>query len=152
MASPSFKNYQPASELSSRVKRLTKRTDTKPEVLLRTALWRRGLRYRKNVRSIRGKPDLVFLRARVAVFCDGDFWHGRDWPSLREKLHTRANSDYWIAKIQANIERDQRTTESLTSDGWLVMRIWESDIARDPTRVAEEVHQIVRARVERAGP
>src|SRR5262245_16915381 len=91
---PSFAGLTPASEASSRAKQANRKVDTAPEVLLRHALWRLGLRYRKNVTALPGMPDLVFPRARAVVFCDGDFWHGRDWPHLREKLERGTNGSY----------------------------------------------------------
>ena len=102
-----------------------------------------GLRYRKNVRSLPGKPDIVFKRARVAVFCDGDFWHGRHWPVRRAKLSMGANAEYWLAKIEANMERDLRHTQTLEQMGWRVTRLWETDIKRDPTAMAEQVRVLV---------
>lgn len=119
------------------------------EVLLRTKLWHRGLRYRKNVSSLPGKPDIVFTRAKVAIFCDGDFWHGRGWAAQKQKLSTGHNSAYWIQKIGRNIERDKEITLKLEKDGWVVLRFWETDIIEDPERYADLVFQIVRSRLER---
>jgi DNA mismatch endonuclease (patch repair protein) len=102
-----------------------------------------GLRYRKHVLSLPGKPDIVFVRARVAVFCDGDFWHGRDWRSLRVKLKRRANPDYWIPKIRSNIERDRRNERLLAEDGWLVIRLWETDVLSSPLVAARYVRGVV---------
>jgi DNA mismatch endonuclease (patch repair protein) len=140
---PSYQGLQPASAAASRAKRANRRRDTEHELLLRRALWHIGLRYRKNFESLHGKPDIVFLRAHIAVFCDGDFWHGRDWTELRAKLERGTNSDYWIAKIASNIERDRRNTTLLEEDGWRVVRIWESDIKKDPKAVACYIRDIV---------
>src|SRR5258708_30048230 len=84
--SPSFRGLRPASHSSSLAKRLNRSTDTKPERLIRSLLWKRGLRFRKNVKTVPGRPDIVFSKEQVAVFCDGDFWHGRDWTHLARKL------------------------------------------------------------------
>src|ERR1700729_2873440 len=92
---PCFKGLSPASPASSRAKKMNRSTDTEHERLLRRLLWRQGLRYRKNVRALPGKPDIVFSAARIAVFCDGDFWHGRDWHRLSRKLRTGTNASYW---------------------------------------------------------
>ena len=143
--SPSFKGFAPVSEASSRAKRANRRQDTKPEVLLRRELWKMGLRYRKNVQNLSGKPDLVFARARVAVFCDGDFWHGRDWPMRRARLEQGANAAYWLAKIGRNIERDLRNTALLEQTGWHVIRLWETDIRREPHVAACRVRDTIRA-------
>lgn len=105
--------------------------DTRPELKLRKALWQKGLRYRVNVKVLPGKPDIVFTKAKIAIFVDGDFWHGHNWalrgiPSLDEEL--AGYSEFWQTKIRQNIERDKRNTEKLERAGWLVMRFWESDI------------------------
>jgi DNA mismatch endonuclease, patch repair protein len=140
---PSFKDLKPVSETSSRIKKANKRKDTLHEVELRRQLWKLGLRYRKNVEIIPGKPDIVFLKSKVAIFCDGDFWHGREWDTLRLKLKKGANGDYWIAKIQSNIERDLQINTILSEAGWLVLRFWETDLKKDPARYAKEIKEIV---------
>jgi DNA mismatch endonuclease (patch repair protein) len=142
---PSFKGLSPASETSSRVKRANRRHDTSPELLLRRELWKMGLRYRKNVEALPGKPDIVFVGTKVAVFCDGDFWHGRDWPTRRVKLEQGTNATYWLAKIARNIERDLSSVALLERDGWRVMRLWETDIKRDPHAAACCVRDLVLA-------
>ena len=136
---PRFDGLKPASQAASKTKSRNQRADTKCEVLLRSALWRMGLRFLKNVSSLPGKPDVVFPRQRVAVFCDGDFWHGRDWPSRRRKLLRGHNADYWVAKLQANRRRDRRHDRELERAGWHVVRLWESDVLRDPQGAAEAV-------------
>jgi len=103
-----------------------------------------GLRYRKNVPELPGKPDLVFAGPRVAVFCDGDFWHGRKWSTLEAKLSQGVNAGYWTAKIASNIERDARNTALLNENGWYVIRLWETDIKRDPYRAASQVREVIR--------
>src|SRR5690348_4254231 len=110
---PSFTGLKPASAAASRAKRSNTRVDTKHELLLRRELWRLGLRFRKNVKTLLGKPDIVFSRARVVVFCDGDFWHGRKWRELKPKLDQGTNAAYWSAKIATNIDRDNRNTALL---------------------------------------
>jgi DNA mismatch endonuclease (patch repair protein) len=111
--------------------------------MLRRALWANGCRYRKNLAGLPGRPDIAFLRPQVAVFCDGDFWHGRDWESRREKLSRGTNSAYWIAKIQRNIERDRQNTRRLEDLGWTVVRLWESQIRSDTERAAEVVIEAI---------
>jgi DNA mismatch endonuclease, patch repair protein len=137
--SPSFAGLHPSSLSSSLSKQKNPSANTKHERVLRSLLWKQGLRYRKNVRSLPGKPDLVFTRARLVVFCDGDFWHGRTWPALSRKLKHGSNSAYWIAKIKRNRERDKQTTASLRRDGWTVLRVWETDILRSPEAIAENI-------------
>lgn len=111
-----------------------KSRDTRPELTLRRSLWARGLRYRVNVKKLPGKPDIVFTKAKVAVFCDGDYWHGHNWavrglPSLEDELGRY--SPYWRDKILGNIARDKENTTRLESEGWTVLRIWESEIKAD---------------------
>jgi DNA mismatch endonuclease (patch repair protein) len=117
----------------------SRKEDTRCERLLRSALWRLGLRFHKNVASLAGKPDAVFARAKVAVFCDGDFWHGRNWEKRVARLKQGTNADYWTAKIAKNIERDHIYTQQLTEEGWKVLRFWERDILRDPDGIAVQI-------------
>jgi len=141
--SPSFTDLKPASEASSRAKRHNRRTDTQHEKMLRCELWRIGLRYRKNVETLPGKPDIVFARARVVVFCDGDFWHGRNWEEQKPKLCQGTNAEYWLSKIESNIERDRLNDALLNADGWSVLRFWETDIKRDPQAAASLIKEVV---------
>jgi len=149
--SPSFTNLQPASVASSRSKKANGSFDTRHEYLLRHHLWRLGLRYRKNVRNLPGKPDVAFPSARVVVFCDGDFWHGRNWSCLREKLEGGTNADYWKAKIAMNRQHDQRVNEKLRQAGWKVVRLWEGDILKDPVRFAAKIYRVIESRLHRYG-
>jgi DNA mismatch endonuclease, patch repair protein len=114
--------------------------------LLRRALWRLGLRYRVDVAALPGRPDVVFGRSRVVVFCDGDFWHGRNLDERVRKLAGGHNAPYWVAKITSNVARDRRHDEALARDGWLVMRVWETDIARDATTLAGRIAEVVSSR------
>lgn len=109
-------------------------SNTKPELMLRKALWKRKLRYRINYKKLPGKPDIVFTKKHVVVFCDGDFWHGHNWAirglnSLDDEL--AGYSDFWKKKILRNIERDSEVNKLLAAQGWMVIRIWESDIRSD---------------------
>ncbi len=111
-----------------------KSKNTEPELLLRKALWQKGFRYRINYKQLPGKPDIVFTKAKIAIFCDGDFWHGHNWalrgiPSLEEEL--ASYSDFWKEKILRNIERDKKNNEELKKSGWTVIRFWESDIRKN---------------------
>lgn len=139
-SSASYKGRRPASSRASAAARgSSKKTDTACERALRAALWAAGYRYRKNVSALPGQPDIVFPKARVAVFCDGDFWHGRDWESRRRKLKAGSNADYWLAKIQRNMERDRETTARLESQGWNVLRFWESEIRASTETIVESI-------------
>lgn len=143
---PRYEGLSPASARASRIARTVSRSDTRAEVALRRALWALGFRYRKHVRHLPGCPDLAFRKARVAVFCDGDFWHGRNWNARRRKLKAGANAPYWVAKIHANRMRDRRVTNALRSQGWTVVRLWETDILRDPHAAAQFVVAAIEAR------
>jgi DNA mismatch endonuclease (patch repair protein) len=96
-----------------------------------------------------GCPDIVFGKAKVVIFCDGDFWHGRNLDERVTKLRRGHNAPYWIAKIRANVERDRRHQNALEESGWRVLRFWEGDILKDPRAIATRVAVVVR---ERAGP
>lgn len=146
--SPSFLGLTPASEGASKAKRANGKRDTKHEVVLRRELWRLGIRYRKYAKDLPGKPDIVIRRARVVVFCDGDFWHGRNWDELRGKLELRHNAAYWVAKIERNRERDREQHAQLADAGWLVLRFWETDVLRRPSEAAATIAEAVRARLD----
>ena len=108
--------------------------DTTIEVTIRRALTQQGLRYRKHVMSMPGRPDLVFSKARVVVFIDGDFWHGYQYPRWRDRL-----SSYWQAKIERNRARDSRNFANLRRRGWRVVRIWEHEVRNDVSRCVERI-------------
>lgn len=146
---PSFRGLRPSSAKASWTLSRSKAADTRCELLLRSELWRMGLRFRKNMKSLPGKPDIVFPRARVVVFCDGEFWHGRDWKARRKKLERGSNAPYWVAKIQANVDRDERIDEELRQLGWRVIRLWETEILTDPQETAVQVAEQVRLPMSR---
>lgn len=139
--------YKPRDrETVSQIMRRVRSTDTKPEVILRKALWRAGLRYRKHVKRLPGSPDMVFAGAKVVVFVDGEFWHGRQWQSRGldslSKQFAEPKAVYWVPKITRNMDRDKRVNEELKTAGWKVVRIWESDIR---TNLASCVQQVLNA-------
>ena len=105
-----------------------KNRDSEIEILLRKELWRRGLRYRKNVNKVFGKPDIVFMSKKVAVFCDSEFWHGYNWEERKKDFKSR--QDFWIPKIERNMERDREVTRRLEAEGWTVLRFWGNDIKK----------------------
>ena len=121
-------------EITHRIMSAVKQSDTEPELILRKALWHRGFRYRKNYKALPGKPDVVFVGKKVAVFCDGDYWHGHNWAirgygSLEEELSRY--SEFWRKKILDNIARDKKNNILLEEMGWTVVRLWESEIRTD---------------------
>lgn len=115
-----------------------KSTDTKPEKLLRLALWHSGIRYRKNWRKLPGSPDIAIIKYKIAVFVDGDFWHARGHQeNPGEQVET--NKEYWVPKLTRNVERDKEVNDQLTQQGWLVLRFWEKDIKKNAMTVVEEI-------------
>lgn len=121
--------------------------DTKSEVMLRSLLHRRGLRFRKHY-PLPGRPDIVFPRPRVAVFVDGDYWHGNAWRARGlgsfEDQFRHNNGAWWKAKIKSNVERDRRVDDQLRAAGWRVIRIWESDLLQDPASAVSLIARVVR--------
>ena len=113
---------------------------------LRRALLELGVGPSTRSDRILGKPDLVFRRAHVVVFCDGDYWHGRNLERRLAKLEAGHNAGYWVAKITSNVARDRRVTAALEGEGWLVLRYWETDIKKHAERIAQEVAAHVRER------
>lgn len=108
--------------------------NTRPEILLRKALFSRGYRYRVNYRRLKGTPDIVLTKARIAIFIDGDFWHGNNWRLRGYASHEdemEHYSAYWRDKIERNIRHDQEVNAALAHDGWIVLRFWESDLKKD---------------------
>ena len=140
---PSFRGLKSSSVAQTRAKRANGRSNTRQEIALRKELHRLGLRFRLKTDHLPGRPDLIFTGASAAIFCDGDFWHGRDWESLRQVLRSRSNPDYWIAKIGYNRRRDREVTQELAEAGWRVMRLWEGEIMRDPAMAALTVKRFV---------
>jgi len=104
-----------------------KSTNTKIEVTLRQALWQKGVRYRKNVKDVLGAPDICIKKYKLAIFCDGDFWHGKYYTD--DEFHV--NKEFWDNKIKRNKERDLEITISLRDQGWTVLRFWEDNIKKD---------------------
>lgn len=144
---PSYKAFKPSSKVASDIKSRNKKVNTKAELVLRSHVWRLGLRYRTHVKNLPGKPDMVFSRAKIVVFCDGDFWHGRDWEQQKKQLARRNNPEYWIPKIEYNITRDIQQTEELKRLGWHVIRIWEKDILQKPEIIAKMINDEVKKRI-----
>lgn len=115
--------------------------NTQIEVILRKALWNKGYRYRKNFKDLPGKPDIAITKYKIAIFCDGEFFHGKDWDILKLRLENSNNSEYWVNKISRNIQRDDQINKALLFMGWTVIRFWGNDIKKnidECIRVIEE--------------
>lgn len=106
-----------------------KSRDTSIELALRRALWHEGIHYRKNYKKLPGKPDIAITKYKIAVFCDSEFWHGYDWENRKSKI--KSNHDYWLPKIERNMQRDQEVTALLEKAGWKVLRFWGFQIRKE---------------------
>lgn len=117
--------------------------NTKPELKLRKALWSLGYRYRLNVKNIPGKPDIVFRKYKLAIFVDGEFWHGYNWDNKRDKI--KKNRDFWIPKIERNIQRDTEVNQMLRAQGWYILRFWEQEIQKEFGQCLREIIDYIEA-------
>lgn len=115
--------------------------NTKIELRLRKALWHSGIRYRINYAALPGKPDIAITKHKVAIFCDGEFWHGKDWQDKKDKIFS--NREYWIPKIERNMRRDAEIDKQLASQGWQVLRFWGKDIEKHIDICIQEVQDAI---------
>lgn len=120
-----------------------KSSDTKIEILLRKALWGKGYRYRKNLKTLPGRPDIVLPKYKIAIFCDSEFFHGKDWETLQQKLEKSNNSEYWIRKIAKNRKRDDEINKELLFLGWTVVRFWGNDIKKNTEGCLRTIEEII---------
>lgn len=118
-----------------------KNKDSKIELMLRRELWSRGLRYQKNSSKVFGKPDIVFFGKKVAVFCDSEFWHGYDWENKKNEIKSR--KEFWIPKIERNIQRNIEVNKKLKSEGWIVLRFWGNEIKKDLNKCADIIERTI---------
>jgi DNA mismatch endonuclease Vsr len=114
-----------------------KATGSKIEIALAKELWALGYRYRKNDKSVFGKPDLTMKRYKLAIFVDSEFWHGKDW-NIRKHDH-KSNQEFWLKKIQRNIERDKEVNEQLLKEGWKVLRFWGEDVTKNLRNCTDKI-------------
>ena len=121
-----------------------KNKDSQIELLLRKELWNRGIRYRKNSTKIFGKPDIVFIRKKIAVFCDSEFWHGYNWEERKKDF--KSHQEFWIPKIERNIERDKEVNMKLESEGWIVLRFWGNEIKKNTAQCADIIEKAVHSK------
>lgn len=121
-----------------------KNKDSEIELMLRKELWSRGVRYRKNVRSVFGVPDIAIKKYKIAVFCDSEFWHGYDWDHRKNDIKTRR--EFWIPKIERNIQRDKDVNRELESAGWIVLRFWGNEIKHNVSACADQIEKTLEER------
>lgn len=117
--------------------------DTSIELALRKALWKKGYRYRKNYKDLPGSPDIVFTKYRIAIFCDSEFFHGKDWEVLKPQLERGKNADFWIEKISKNQQRDEEVNQQLQYLGWTVIRFWGKDITKHTDECVQVIEETV---------
>ena len=129
------------AEQRSKNMKAVRASGSKIETALAKALFARGLRYRKNDRTIFGKPDLTFKKYKIAVFVDGEFWHGKDWES--KKYDHKSNQEFWLTKIERNIERDKEVNGKLIAEGWKVLRFWGKDITGNIDKCINDIQKTI---------
>ena len=117
--------------------------NTSIEILLRKSLWHRGIRYRKNYKRLPGTPDIAITKYKIAIFCDSEFFHGKDWDDLKKQLERGKNADFWIKKIARNRERDEEINKQLMFRGWTVIRFWGKDIKKDVDQCVKVVEETI---------
>ena len=132
----------PTSPQRSANMRAVKASGSKIEVMLAKTLWAKGYRYRKNCKNIVGKPDIVMRKYKIVIFCDSEFWHGKDWPIRKKEIHS--NKKFWHDKIEANIRRDKFVSKQLKKEGWTVIRFWGKDIIKNTDKCVAKIIKSIR--------
>ena len=117
--------------------------NTKIETILRKALWNKGYRYRKNYKDLPGKPDIVLAKYKIAIFCDGEFFHGKDWDSLKTRLEKGKNPEFWINKIERNRNRDYENDKKLLFLGYTVIHFWGQDIIKHTDECIQAIEESI---------
>lgn len=120
-----------------------KSKDTSIEVSLRRALWKKGYRYRKNYSALPGKPDIVLTKYRIAIFCDGELFHGKNWEILKPRLLKGNNPDFWVKKIERNMKRDDENDKRLLFLGWTVIHFWGNDILKNTDQCVKVIEEAI---------
>lgn len=134
------KSYDTTPEISKRMSKIHLKRG-KAETMLAKALWHKGYRYRLNYKKLPGSPDIAITKYRVAVFVDGEFWHGQNWQERKTRL--RSNREYWIEKIEENIARDARNDDLLSYQGWSIIHLWEKEVLKDLDKCVKYVEDAV---------
>ncbi len=120
-----------------------KSKDTSIEVSLRRALWKKGYHYRKNYSALPGKPDIVLIKYRIAIFCDGELFHGKNWEILKPRLLKGNNPDFWVKKIERNMKRDDENDKKLLFLGWTVIHFWGNDILKNTDQCVKVIEEVI---------
>lgn len=135
--------YGEVSERSHKNMSHIRGKDTSIEIVMRKALWAKGYRFRKNYKELPGTPDIALTKYKIAVFCDSEFFHGKDWNILKVKLEKGKNPGYWVEKIQRNMERDQEKDKLLLFEGWTVIHFWGKEILKDTDECVKVVEETI---------
>lgn len=130
-------------EIVTKTMKRVKSKDTSIEIVLRKALWKKGIHYRKNYSLLPGKPDIVISKYKIVIFCDSEFFHGKDWDNLKLQLERGNNSDYWIKKIERNRERDKDNDKKLIFLGWKVIHFWGKDIVKNTEECVKTIEEMI---------
>lgn len=139
----SMRKFANVSDKTKKIMGHIKKNDTGIEVTLRKALWKKGIRYRKNYKKLPGTPDIVLTKYKIAIFCDSEFFHGKDWDILKPRLEKGNNPEYWVNKIQENINRDNNIDKQLLFYGWTVIHFWGRDILKKTDECVEVVEETI---------
>ena len=138
------KSYDSTPETRKRMSKVRLKGG-KAETLLAKELWHRGYRYRKNDKRLPGSPDIAILKHHIAVFVDGEFWHGKDWETRKKRL--QRNREYWIEKIEENMTRDRRNDQRLLENGWTPIHFWEKAALHSPAECVAEIEELLLTRL-----
>ena len=134
------KSYDTTPDVSRRMAKV-KLKKGNAEVLLAKALWHKGFRYRYNYKKLPGSPDIAVLKYHIAIFIDGEFWHGYDWHTKKDRI--RSNKEYWTEKIQENMARDTRNNQELKFMNWDVVRFWSKEVEKHPEDCVRAIEELV---------
>lgn len=138
------KSYDSTPETRKRMSKV-KLKGGKAETVFAKALWHKGYRYRRNYKCLPGSPDIAVLNHHIAIFIDGEFWHGKDWPVRKERLVR--NREYWIEKIEENIARDERNDRKLLELGWTPIHFWEKEVLKDLQDCIEQIEELILSQI-----
>lgn len=138
------KSYDSTPEIRKRMSKVRLKNG-KAETILAKRLWHEGYRYRRNYKKLPGSPDIAFTKYRIAVFVDGEFWHGENWEERKAKL--KQNREYWIEKIEENMARDRRVDRQLKEMGWVTIHFWEKQILKKPDDCINYVLSVIEKQI-----
>ena len=136
------KSYDSTPEIRKRMGKVRLKNG-KAETILAKMIWHKGYRYRRNYKKLPGSPDIAILRFRIAVFVDGEFWHGENWEERKDKR--RHNREYWIEKIEENMARDKRVDAQLKELGWIPIHFWEKQVLKNTDECLNAILELINA-------